>query len=65
MCWKLMSLTGISGEGVSVACHGVWQVKVLCETRDKDHAEELRNTLQHRYEILRFCSDSPAGAMGQ
>ncbi|XP_045132852.1 mucin-5AC-like isoform X2 [Portunus trituberculatus] len=41
------------------------EVKVLCETRDKEHSEELRNALLQRYKILRFGSQSPPGAMGQ
>ena len=60
---QLLSIS--SGEGISLACDGVWQVKVLCETRDKEHSEELRNALQQRYKILRFGNRSPAGAMGQ
>lgn len=60
-----VSLDISGGVGVSVACDGVWQVKVLCETRDKEHSEELRSALQQRYKILRFGSQCPPGAMGQ
>ena len=59
------SMSRSGGVGISVACDGVWQVKVLCETRDKEHSEELRNALLQRYQILRFGSQSPPGAMGQ
>lgn len=60
-----MSLGISGGVGVSVACDGVWQVKVLCETRDKEHSEELRNALLQRYKILRFGNQYPAEALGQ
>ncbi|XP_042240424.1 nascent polypeptide-associated complex subunit alpha, muscle-specific form-like isoform X2 [Homarus americanus] len=41
------------------------EVKVLCETRDRDHSEELRTALLQRYKILRFGTQSTTSGGSQ